>query len=254
MFNIQHILYMVVSGLFTMGLLILFAVKVKDESHKNLILKISAISTAILHYSDIWVNFFATGGNVQVQSVHILPVYPCNVVMWFLLICALMKKKGVLFTLLSEFCFCVGVICGVIGIVLNANFDATPTLADYDVLKGLLSHSTMVFGCIYLKVAGYVKIRVFNAVSATFGFGTFVLCGYFVNRLYARFGMTSPDGMFLKSNPYFSVPTILLGVLVVLIMFGGLALYELSFPKEERWYNKLKIFMNKAKNTLEKGL
>ncbi len=245
MFNTQHILYMVISSLLTVSLLLLFAWKVKEEKTKIFILRQSALWTVIIHYSDIWVDFFATGGNVSVQSVHILPVYPCNVVMWLLLLCAYAKRTRTAFTLLAEFCFYAGVVCSVVGIALNANFDANPTLADYEVFKGLLSHSTMLFGCIYLKVAGFVKCRVFNVVSVAFGLSLFVLCGYFVNGLYEHFGMTAPDGMFLKSNPYFSLPTVLLGVIALVVLFIALALYELSFPKEERWYTKLKILKEK---------
>ncbi len=254
MFNLQHILYMIISGALTAALLVLFAIKVKDEKRKLSIVKISAIATVIVHYSDIWVNFFTTGGNTPVLSVHILPVYPCNVMMWLLLACAFVKRESLIFKLLADACFFVGTVCGVIGIVLNANFDANPTLLNYEVLKGLVSHSTMLFGCIYLKVAGFVKAQVFNVLGVAFGLLTFVVCGYFVNGLYERFGMEAPDGMFLKSNPYLPVSPILLGAVALFFLFGALALYELTFPKEERWYNKLKTLMNKEKNTLEQKL
>ena len=123
--------------------------------------------------------------------------------------------------------------------MLNANFDNTPTLADYDILKGLLSHSTMLFGCLYMRVGKYVRVRVFNAVSVTIGLGTFVICGVGVNMLYEHFGMTPPDGMFLKSNPYIPVSPVILGLWVVVIMFCGLAIWEMRLPKEDRWYSKL---------------
>ena len=93
-----------------------------------------------------------------------------------LLIASLLNnKKCLLFQLLSEFCFYGGFICGVLGIVMNTNFDNNPTLADYDVLKGLLSHSTMLFGCLYMFVGKFMRIRVFNAVSVTAGLAVFNL-------------------------------------------------------------------------------
>ncbi len=245
MFNLQHILYMVISGILTVGLLLLFAFKVKDENRKIFILKIFAVATVIIHYSDLWVNFFASGGNAAVSSVHILPVYPCNVVMWLLLVCAFVKKKSLLFTLLADFCFYGGVICGVIGIALNTNFGNNPTLLNYDVLKGLLSHSTMLFGCLYLKVSGFVKMRVFNVVGVTLGLVSFIVCGCLVNGLYTCFDMTPPDGMFLTSNPYLPVSPIVLGIVAVVLLFFALALYELTFPKEERWYVKLKALKHR---------
>ena len=160
--------------------------------------------------------------------------------MWMLLVASLLQnKKRLLFQLLSEFCFYGGTICGVIGIVLNVNFGNTPTLADYDILKGMLSHSTMLFGCLYMLIGGYVKIRVFNTVSVAAGLATFVLCGLCVNTLYEFFGMEAPDGMWLRSNPYFGFSPMVLGFVFIIILFGALALWELRLPAEERWYKKI---------------
>ena len=242
MFNLQHILYMVISGLLSVVLLVLPRKLVTDENTKNRILKFWAIVTVVIHYSNLWVDYFASGGTATVENNQILPVYPCNVVMWMLLVASLLKdKKSLLFLILSEFCFIGGTVCGVVGIVLNVNFGNNPTLADYDILKGMLSHSTMLMGCLYLFVGGYIKIRVFNAVSVTAGLGTFVLCGMLVNGLYETFGMEAPDGMFLRSNPYLSVSPMVLGVLLIVLMFIGLALWELRLPEEDRWYKKMKL-------------
>ncbi|MBR5900294.1 MAG: YwaF family protein [Clostridia bacterium] len=241
MFNTQHILYMVISAIISAGLLVFFALRVKEEKTKIQILKIFAIVTVIIHYSDLWYGFFANGGEETISSTHILPVYPCNVMMWLLLVASLIKNKNSLaFRVIAEFCSFGGIVCGFIGILLNANFDANPTLADYYVLKGMLSHSTMLFGCIYLIVGKFIKIRVFNALSITLGLATFVVCGLLVNGLYSLFGMESPDGMFLNSNPYFPVSPILLGLVAILFLFGVLALYERRLPLEERWYYILK--------------
>lgn len=241
MFNTQHILYMLISGILTIALLIIFGCFVKEENSKNRILRFFAIITVVIHYSNLWVDYFVSGGNASIENNHILPVYPCNVVMWMLFAASLMKdKKRMIFRMLSEFCFYGGIVCGVVGIVLNVNFDHTPTLADYDVLKGMVSHSTMLLGCIYMKTGGYIKIRAFNAVSVAAGLAVFVVCGLFVNALFTLCGMEPPDGMFLLSNPYIPVSPIILGVALVIIMFGVLALYELRLPKEERWYSKLR--------------
>ena len=240
MFNTQHIMYMVISGILTVMLLFLAARYAKDQKTKNFILKLSAIITVMIHYSNLWVDYFVSGGNATIENNQILPVYPCNVVMWMLLVASLLQnKKRLLFQVLSEFCFYGGTICGIVGIVLNVNFGHTPTLADYDIFKGLLSHSTMLFGCLYMLVGRFIRIRVFNAVSVTIGLGTFVICGVGVNMLYEHFGMTPPDGMFLKSNPYTTVSPVILGIWAIIILFFGLAIWELRLPKEDRWYSKL---------------
>ena len=242
MFNTQHLLYMVISGAATVALLVLARRLAKTETAKNRILKFFAIITVVIHYSNLWVDYFASGGTAIIENNQILPVYPCNVVMWMLLIAALMKdKKHLVFQMLGEFCFYGGSICGIVGIVLNANFGNNPTLADYDILKGMLSHSTMLLGCLYMMAGGYIRIRMFNAVSVAAGLGSFVLCGMAVNRLYEHFGMTPPDGMFLKSNPYTSVSPIVLGIVAVALLFCVLAIRELRLPKEEQEYSKRKL-------------
>ena len=239
MFNTQHILYMVISGILTVAFLILASKYAKNDQTKNRILKFTAIITVVIHYSNLWVDYFTTGG-ATVENNQILPVYPCNVVMWMLLVASLLQnKKSILFQLLSEFCFYGGTICGVIGIVLNVNFGNNPTLADYGILKGLLSHSTMLFGCLYMLFGHYVKIRIFNVVSIASGLVTFILCGIGVNALYEFFGMEAPDGMWLRENPYIGIPPLILGFVFMVVVFIVLNLWELRLPAEERWYKKL---------------
>lgn len=242
MFNMQHVLYMIISGVLTAGLLYLAWRFATGDKSRNCILKLSAVITVVIHYSSLWVDYFASGGSAQVENNMILPVYPCNVVMWMLLFAAFMdNKRSLPFQILSEFCFYGGIVCGVIGIAFNTNFGNTPTLADYDILKGLLSHSTMLFGCIYMKVGKFMRVRMFNVVSVVTGLATFILCGVAVNRLYEHFGMEPPDGMFLKSNPYTDVSPIILGLIAVAFLFCFLALWELRLPREERWYSKLRL-------------
>lgn len=239
---------MVISAVLTAAVLYLAAKKVKNQRYKNLILKFSAVITVIIHISDLWVEYFQTGGNAQVGSVHIFPMYPCNILMWMLLVTAFIDNKdSKIFKLLAEFCFIVGIVCGVIGILLNENFDSTPTLADYTVLKGLLSHSTMLFGCIYLFVGGYVRPGISSTVSLIFGFGIFVACGLGMNLLYSAFGMESPDGIWINGVPYVGVSSIILGLLAVALYFGVFALVELRLPAEERWYSKIKSYFKNNK-------
>ena len=241
MFNTQHILYMLISGALTAALLFLASRYVSDDHSKNRILKFFAIITVILHYSNLWVDFFKTGGNASITSTQILPVYPCNVIMWLLLISACMRnKQRQLFQMIGEFCFIVGSVCGTLGIVLNFNFDNNPTLADYDILKGMLSHSTMLLGCLFLYFGGYVRIRMFNFVSVLSGLSFFIFCGVAVNELYRHFGMESPDGMWLHSNPCnLAFPPLILALVVTSVLFAIINLWQMHLPQEDRWYKNI---------------
>lgn len=232
MFNTQHILYMVISAIVTAALLVLFNKKVTTDRRKGQVLRFFAIITVIIHISDAWVDYFVTAGTETITSVHILPIYPCNVIMWMLLIASLLEnKKGVLFQMLGDYCFFAGILCGVVGIVLNENFDSTPTLADYSVLKGLVSHSTMLLGCIYMKTGGFIRFRAFNTVSIMAGMGVFFLCGVSMNWLYEHFGMEASDGMFLRENDYLPVSPLLLCAVPVLILHVVLMLRKRKLEK-----------------------
>ncbi|MBO5285925.1 MAG: YwaF family protein [Clostridia bacterium] len=250
LFDFQHIVYMVTSAIITVALLILANKLAIKQSTKNLILLLSAIVTLALHYSNLYVDYFTNNGDAYIENNHILPVYPCNVVMWLLFICSIIKDKNSIgFKVIAEFCFYAGVVCGIIGIVLNTNYSNTPSLADYDILKGLLSHSTMLFGCIYLFTGKYVKISVFNTISVTLGLLLFVICGLVVNGLYSLCGMEPVDGMFLLSNDYIPVSPMVLGIPAIIILFLLLWLYEhFAFKEEDKWQNKLKSFLRKNKN------
>lgn len=249
LFDTTHILYMVISAILTIATLILAYTLVKKEEEKEIFLKYVAIITVILHYSSIWVEFFGNGGSTDgLEGSHLLPIYPCHIMMWMLFIVSFIKNKtGKVFTVLAEATFWIGIVCGTIGILLNENYSNTPTLADWSIFKGLLSHSTLLLGCIYLVVGKFIKIRVFNVVSSAIGLLIFIIDGLFANWLYAVCGLDEVNAMYLLHSPFESMPwlsPILMGFAGLSLLFLGLSLYELSFKKEDRWYSKLKIFIN----------
>ncbi len=234
---------MVISAILSAGALVVFYLNVKDDEIKTKILRFFAIITVVIHISPLWIDFFKTGEAVA-QSVMLLPIHPCNVCMWLLVIVSFYKNKSsIIYKLLSEFTFWAGTVCGSIGIILNENFGANPTLTNYDVLKGLLSHSTMLLGCIYLLVCGFVRIRVSNVISVVAGLTLFVIDGAIINTLYSIFGLSPCNSMYLLEAPFASIPwlnTIVIGIIAVLVCFTITSIHEqLSLPYNERWYYKL---------------
>jgi hypothetical protein len=171
--------------------------------------------------------------------------------MWLLVIVAFMKnKESKLFNHLAEFTFIGGTLCGVIGVLFNINFYANPNICDYDIFKGLISHSVMIFGTVYLCVMNYVKIEAKRTMlSIIFGLLLFSLCGLTINVLFYIFDIPSVNAMFMleppiKELPFFNFFTI--GILGVIISFIGLNIYEcFALPKEKRWLTKI---MNWRKN------
>ncbi len=256
MFNLAHILYIVISAIVTIGLLIVCHFFVKQEKYKRLVLKISAVVTVALHYSTLYVDFFATG-KAAVDSTMLLPIYPCNVMMWLLVICAFKKDLNTKFAkVLLEFTFYGGVLCGIIGIVFNEIYGNNPTLADWRVLKGLLSHSVMVFGCIYILTGKFIKIRVSNTISCLFGCLLFLVDGGLIIGLYTIFKLDPPNCMYLLELPFPNMPwlnTYTMGIFALLIVFAITAIYEqCSLKKEERWYSVIRQKIEEHKQRKEK--
>lgn len=243
MSDTNHIIYTTISFLLTVVLLWLFRKKVNNRSSKDLILKVSAILTVILHYSILYVDYF-TYGEASIESTMILPVYPCNIAMWLLLITAFMKNKdGKVFNHIALVTFYLGLIGGTVGLVLNENYMSNPTFTDWFVVKGLLSHSTLIFGSIYILVGKYIKIRVSNIFSVIGGLLFLILDGVFVISLHKIFKLDCPNCMFLLENPFPQLPWFnswVLGIAVVIVLFIVTVLIEqLTLEKEERWYNTL---------------
>lgn len=244
MFDKGHVLYILISGIITIVLLGLCSKFVKDQGKKDKILKLAAILTVIIHYSVLYVDYFSTG-TAEVENTMLLPIYPCNVAMWLLLIVAFMKnRRGKLYTVLSEFTFYLGIVGGVIGIVFNEIYIGNPNLADYDVLNGLLSHSTLLFGSIYLLVGNYINIRVTNVNSVFCGLMLLLIDGISIITLYRIFGMESPNCMYLLENPFPQFKwfnTFVLGALGLALVFVITCIYEqIALPESNRWYTKLK--------------
>lgn len=260
MFNKEHIIFMVTAAVISVLGLVLCGIFIKQEKYKRLVLKISAILTVIFHFSTLYVDFFTTG-TATVESPMLLPIYPCNVLMWLLLICAFKKdNKSKIGKILFEFTFYAGVVCGLIGLIFNENFAANPTLSDYFSLRGLLSHTTMVYGCIYILVGKFIKLDVSNCISVFFGLCLFLLDGFLINGLYKAFGLDPVNSMYLLEIPFENMPwlnTYVMGLLGMLLVFiVTLIIERFSLKKEERFLykitNKIKS-LNSSKKINEKG-
>ena len=248
----NHILFTTISFAIIVVLLILANIFVKEKKGKQFILKLSAISTVIIHFSSLYVDYFSGIDPIAEQPM-LLPLYPCNVAMWLLVIVAYFKNKdSKIFDFLATATFFLGVFGGIIGIVINQNYIANPNLADWGILKGMLSHSTMLFGCIYILIAGYIKVRVSKMLYVFLGLLMLVADGAIIIFLHWIFGLDLPNSMYLLELPFESMPwlnVVTIGILAMVIIFTACALVEqFALPKEDRWYTKLKKFIEDKKS------
>ncbi|MBQ3235734.1 MAG: YwaF family protein [Clostridia bacterium] len=248
----NHILFTTISFFVIIVCLILANIFIHKDNHKKLVLKISAILTVIIHFSSLYVDFFA-GREPSVEDSMLLPLYPCNVAMWTLVILAFMKRTETkLYNYLCVVTFYLGVIGGILGIVINEIYINNPNLAEWGVLKGLLSHSTMLFGCIYIVTAGFLKPRVSNLFYVFFGLILLIVDGGLMIFLHWIFKLELPNSMYLLERPFEAIPwlnVVTIGILAMVIIFIATALYEqLALKKEDRWYTKLKAFIESKKS------
>lgn len=244
MFDLGHVLYIAISySILILGLMICNKL-ITNQKYKDLILKVSAVLTVIIHYSTLYVDFFTTGEAV-VDTTMILPLYPCNIAMWLLVIVAFMKRRDCsLYKHLSEMTFYLGIAGGIIGVLFNENYIANPNLKDWDVLNGLLSHTVMTFGCIYLLLGKYIEIRVSNVFSVFLMLMLLVVDGGVMIGLYRLFDLEPPNVMYLLENPFPQLPwfnTVAIGVLALIVVFIITVIYEQILLKEsDRWYSRIK--------------
>lgn len=249
LFDLTHVLYFTISFILIAVVEILLYKYVHEQKYKNLVLKIAAILTVVIHYSSLMYDYLTTK-SAQIEENMIFMVYPCNVGMWFLLLCAFIENKETkIYHILAEFTFYLGIVGGIIGIVFNENYSNTPSLADYHILKGLTSHVTMLFGAIYLKVGSYIKIRIHNILSVALGYVFMLLNAVAIIGIEKAFGMDASNPMYLMEVPYEAYPWIniwtmgLAGFVLLLII---ITIYEKIFvKKEERWYYILRDKLKK---------
>lgn len=242
LFDLTHCLYIVISLAVTAGLLWAFRY-IKEQRHKDMVLKLSGVATVLLHLSAMWVDFLTTGTSVTPDNV-LFPIYFCNMQMWLLVICAFISnKESAGWRWLAIFTAYGGTLGALISLFYPDYYLHTPTLANWGVLKSMLSHSTMLIGCLYMFTGGYVKIRVSNVLPYCGGLACTLVLGLSLNALFAAFGLNPPNAMFLQHSPIPEVPFFNgygIGLLMIIVLFAFTVIWEFcACPKGERWYNKL---------------
>lgn len=137
---------------------------VKKERTQSIILVFAAIFTILFHYSTFIFRLFDGGdamGYLSERPNLILPIYPCNVVMWSALIFALLKnKRSKVGAFLGDYLFWFGIVSTLVGMFANVDFINNPTLADYENFKSIAAHATLLFNVLLLPLFGYIKTDV----------------------------------------------------------------------------------------------
>ncbi|MCL2675132.1 MAG: YwaF family protein [Firmicutes bacterium] len=241
MFNVSHIIYIIVSLAVTAGALTGFHY-IKNQRWKDFVLKTCALLTFVLHISIMWVDFFTTGEAMAFDNI-LLPVYFCNLCMYLFMVVAFMPNKhGRAFRILATFLAYGAFFGGMITLFASEYLMNDPYMESYETVKSLFSHSVMMLGCLYLFVGGYVKIGVANIIPFLGGMIASLALGIVINLLYYVFDLGDRNAMYLQGTAMEGVEFLngyFIGGLILVLVFAFVVIFEqFAKKKGERWYNK----------------
>ena len=241
---------------------LLFVVKktARTDRVRNVWLLGAAVVTILFHYSELIFRCITASGALEYLKDNpnlILPIYPCNVVMWSCLILALTKKDTKAGKLLIDYVFWFGIFSTLIGMFANVDFILNPTLADYTNVKSIGAHATLLFNVLLLPVFKMIRFDFLqNMKHMTISVVGMYLIGLYCNLVYrvmisdeAAYDVNS---MFIIHSPFEGVEFLKYPIIAVI----GLVLYcilffvceLIAYKKGERFYDRLARYLKEIKN------
>ncbi len=233
-----------------------------NERVKNGLLIASSLFTVFCHYSSLLYHHFTDGKAMEYLSHNpnlILPIYPCNVVMWSCVVYAFLKDKSSrVGRFLADYIFWFGIVSTLVGMFANVDFIRNPTLADFDVTKGIVSHATLLFNVLLLAIFGRVKVNVKdNMIHIAISIIEMLVIGLYCNLVFGALVSEEMayevNSMFLIHSPFAGVEFLtypIIALIAIPLYFCLFAVCELfTYKKGERFYNR---FSNWIKEKREK--
>ena len=232
----------------------LFVVKktAKTQRARNIWLLCAATVTILVHYSEQIYRCITGSGALDYLKENpnlILPIYPCNAVMWSCLILGLMTcKESKAGKLITDYIFWFGIVSTLVGMFANMDFIANPTLLNYANLKSIIAHATLLFNVLLLPMFGMIRLDfIRNMTHIFFSVVGMYLIGLYCNLVYTV--MISAEeayevnSMFIIHSPFEGLdflryPVIAgIGLVLYCIMFFVCEL--IAHKKGERFYDRL---------------
>lgn len=205
---------------------------------------ISTILCILTHYS-YFIYQVITNTVTEVPANLYLPEWPCNIMMWLILVVAILNfcKDSIVKTYLLYITSWVGVFCAFFGLCLNTNYLSYPHLDDFNIFKGLLSHVFLLYCCLYPFVEGKAKYNFYRVTLSAIITGVlFIVCGYYTKHVLKLLDREVSGSIF--NAPFDSLPWLNFYTMfpVVILMWAiGCAIFEcIKYKKGERWFNRLK--------------
>ncbi len=155
----------------------------------------------------------------------ILPIYPCNIVMWCALVYGIIKNKDSKFGIfLSDYIFWFGVASTLVGMFANVDFIVNPTLRDYEVTKSILAHATLLFNVLLVPVFGHLRPNFARnmknmIVSVIVMFVVGLYCNLIFRVLVSAETAYDVNSMFIIHSPFDGVPALRYPVIAIVALF-----------------------------------
>jgi len=249
LFDLNHILYMIISLALTVGFLGLGKRFLKTQKGKDLFLRTFALLTFFLHISILWIDFLRNGSAVAYDNI-LFPKYFCNFCMYMLMIVSLWgDKQSKTFQAVAIFTAYGGFFGAMISLFYPDYYLGAPDMFEWGVFKSLLSHSTMLVGSLWIFVGGYIPIRKTNAILYAGGLLCSGAIGLIVNWLFEANGLSDPNAMYLHHPPLSDVPFLncyTISALMVLVIFTFTLIYERVAKTDREPGEKLAFFSNRS--------
>lgn len=216
----------------------LFLIKryVKQVRTQNIVLIAAAIFTILFHYSSFLFQLLSGGNAIEYLRETpnlILPIYPCNVVMWSALIFAFLKnKRSKLGAFFADYLFWFGIVSTLVGMFANVDFINNPTLADYENVKSIAAHATLLFNVLLLPLFGYIKTDVKrNMKNIVISILVMAVIGGYCNLVFSALASEATaydvNSMFLIHSPFEGLAFLTYPVIALIAIPIYLALFAI---------------------------
>ena len=220
---------------------------------KELILLIVSILTILIHYSSLLYHQIVDGTAFDYLKNNpnlVLMLYPCNIVMWACLLFALIKnKEGKLAKFLIDYIFWFGIISSTVGMFANVDFIRNPSLKNFDVTKGIISHGVLFLNSILLVSFNYVKIDfIRNMLNIVISVIMMFIIGLYNNLLVSVIGTVDyayeVNSMFLIHSPFDGINFLTYPVIAIIALILYFIIFNICeliiYKKGKRWFDKIK--------------
>ena len=254
------ILFNLILILIIAALLILIKKWVRSERAMHVLFLVAPLVTIAFHYSSFLYHLFFTGAGVEYLGNNpnlILPIYPCNVVMWCALFLGLVRNKNSkVALLLSDYVFWFGIISTLVGMFANVDFIVNPTLADFEVTKSIVAHATLLFNVLLIPVFGLLRPNfarnmrnITISVLAMYVIGLY--CNLVFSALVSAEAAYDVNSMFILHSPFEGVPFLRYPIIAVVSLLLYFILFTIcditTAPRGARWFDRAKAALRKTK-------